>query len=214
MNEATATIFASLPAPHRISTYRYNKEILGYSCLELLRGRSIKIFNGPNTDTIELTRAIKSSALNTPVTVELDLYHRGRICRHVTVACAPFCSGLGEWATACRISIHEKTESLSTYNISSDLGYQELDRTKTVLPFPSHDRITSKAISPLSVISSHAEHAPREHPRAALASSAREPVPSPYIRRPAALSTPSESAWSPPSPMRVIVWKRLPYLPK
>ena len=208
MKHSPATIFVSLQAPHRISAYSFNDEVLlGYS-MELLRGRSIKIFHGPKTEITKLTAAIKNSALNTPVSVELDLYDRDGICHRVAVACTPFC-GAGGAPVACRISIQLDTETQVVDNGSSDSDHSESDRTNVLLPSLTRDRGIIQLELPLSLLKSHPSRVERT-PINPLSLPAlwREPVPSPYIRRPAPSMIPGQELAAPPS-MKAIVWKRI-----
>ncbi len=90
-SEASATLFTSFYPPHNISAYGLEgstEALLGYS-VELLRGRSIKIFTGPKTDMAKLIAAIKTTALNTPITADMDLYDISGTCQRVTLTFAP-----------------------------------------------------------------------------------------------------------------------------
>ncbi len=58
---------------------------------------------GPKTDSAKLSAAIKLTALNTPVTAELDLYDISGACQRVAMTCTP-CSVEGN-PVACKICI-------------------------------------------------------------------------------------------------------------
>ncbi len=196
-----ATISVSRQAPHRIFAYSFNDEkLLGYS-MELRRGRSIKFFCGPKIDIIKLTAAIKDPALTAPVTAELDLYDRQGKCHRVTVSCSPF-SGTGNAHALCRIIIQSVKKS-SRKRLS--------DQTIFLPSLSCHQAITQSA-APMSVTKDNVDQTPPESPRLALPVLSREPVPSPYIRRPAPSMLFGVSLSAPLS-MKTVIWKRIPLLP-
>jgi hypothetical protein len=112
MHGASATLFAAFNPPHRISASKLDgsaQTVLGYN-VELLRGRSIKVFMGPKTDSTKLSAALKSAALNNAVTAEMDLYDISGTCQRVTLTFTPFSAGA--FPTACRICIIQKSHSI------------------------------------------------------------------------------------------------------
>ncbi len=113
IEEANASLYVAFKPPHRISAYKLNgtsHSFLGYS-VELLLERSIKIFMGPKTDTAKLSSAIKTTALNTPVTAVMELYDISGACQRVTMTFTPY--SVGDDPIACKICIIQRSASHS-----------------------------------------------------------------------------------------------------
>lgn len=120
-DEASATLYVAFNPPHRISAYKSvgsSQTLLGFS-VELLRGRSIKVFAGPKTDTRKLSSAIKMTALNTPVTAELDLYNNDGACQRVTLTFTPCV--IGAEPIACKICIIQRSANHPTERLVTDM---------------------------------------------------------------------------------------------
>ncbi len=103
-DSADPYVVVTFYSPHRISAHSQGEEtILGCS-VDLLRGRSIQIFQGPKSDWLQLSAAIKNAELKTPVTIEMDLYDIHGKCERKLVGCTPVCNAGGK-PLGCRVSI-------------------------------------------------------------------------------------------------------------
>lgn len=102
-DSASSAIVVTLNAPHRISQYKIDEgPILGYD-MKNLRGKCLQIFQGPRSDSRELTAAIKNSALNHSMSIEMNLYDASGVCRRMLIQCSPFCGPCGT-PVACRLA--------------------------------------------------------------------------------------------------------------
>jgi hypothetical protein len=193
MKDNAATLYAAFKHPHCITACKLegsSKAILGYN-VELLRGRSIKIFMGPKTDSTKLNAAMKTAALNHPVTADLCLYDINGACQLVTMKFTP--CGFGANPTACRICIIQRPASHSIeYKQATEIAvsHRNSSAANPSVSLPAISRDNVQVPTPF-----------------------RDPVPSPYVRRFCHHELPAIPAVQHPS-MRPVIWRRIESIPK
>ena len=91
-------------SPYRILAHSPGEDTIMGCSVDLLRGRSFQIFQGPNSDWFQLGAAIKDAEPNCPLSIEMDLYDIHGTCERKRIVCTPVCDGGGK-AVASRICI-------------------------------------------------------------------------------------------------------------
>ncbi len=101
----------SFDAPHKLLAVEFeNSEILGFT-EELLQGRTLQVFQGPTSDSVSMTSAIKACMYCTTTTLQLDLYDLSGKNHTVFAALEPLLDTSGV-PVACKFSF----ESCPTTN--------------------------------------------------------------------------------------------------